>query len=121
MTPGDEREQRLGAVLADYLQAVDAGHTPAATEIIDAHPELADELTAFFADDARLQRLAPPRGTLVKYFGDYELLEPLGRGGMGVVYKAKQVSLGRLVALKLILAGDAASAGVKQRFRAEAE
>src|SRR5205814_2953881 len=104
-----------------YLEAVDAGTAPTAAEVIARHPELAGELTAFFADDARLQRLAPPRGTLVKYFGDYELLEPLGRGGMGVVYKATQVSLGRVVALKMILAGGAASADVKQRFQAEAD
>jgi tRNA A-37 threonylcarbamoyl transferase component Bud32 len=120
-------------VIAAHLEAVRSGQAPDREELLARHPDLADELGAFLADHDNVRHLAKvptpaptgpatesPPGTL-RYFGDYELIELLAEGGMGVVYKARQISLNRLVALKMIRSGELATAEEVQRFRFEAQ
>ena len=63
----------------------------------------------------------PQTGERIRYMGDYELLEQLGRGGMGVVYRARQLTLQREVAVKLLLGATHAAPELRERFRREAE
>ncbi len=133
---GDEIDQ----IIAGYLQQVDAGQTPDRQVVLDQHAHLATELQEFLDDldrftegplaeletesreaandnsptsDSELPRL--------RYFGEYELIREIARGGMGVVYEAKQKSLKRTVAVKMILGGVLASEEDVQRFRTEAQ
>jgi hypothetical protein len=118
----------LDAVIAAYTMALEAGEVPDRDQLLEKHPDHASALSAFFADIDRVDRLAAPlrladgldatcgvdangaaMPPAVRYFGDYELIDEIARGGMGVVYKARQVSLNRTVALKMILRGSFAS------------
>jgi len=133
-------EDRVDQLIADFLQAPAGGKEPDRAALLAQNPDLADELRSFFADHDRVRALAeplrPPKavgaptiglngavapGTAIPYFGDYEILEEIARGGMGVVYRARQLSLNRTVALKMILTGQLASPADVRRFHAEAE
>jgi serine/threonine protein kinase len=145
-----EREERLDSIVTAYFQAVDAGQAPDPDDWIAGHPDLAEELHRFFRGHHRVDHLAEPLRPVTRAarvdaldteildrtpsesgsadsspdvgsFQDYEILEPIGEGGMGVIYKARHKELGRFVALKLLLAGRFATPRDLQRFRNETE
>src|SRR5947209_6137291 len=126
-TDGDEQ---WGEVLVACLKAIDEGKAPNRQALLAQYPNFAAELEQFFAEHDYFGRLAAPLRPVIqaaqgaqapRAFGDYEDLEEIGHGGMGVVYQARQRSLNRRVALKMIGAGPWARPAEVQRFRNEAE
>ncbi|HUT10873.1 MAG TPA: serine/threonine-protein kinase [Thermoguttaceae bacterium] len=133
-TPENENQDALN-LLDDYLVRLQAGQSPDRAALLEKCPELASALDCLDA----LEALAPPPppddtggdhdtldvepalGDLPRPFGQYELLSEIGRGGMGVVYKARQKALDRTVAIKMILASHLASPEHVRRFHVEAK
>jgi WD40 repeat protein/serine/threonine protein kinase len=126
----------LEAVLADYLRAAEDGRAPDRMELLAGHPDLAPELAAFFAGQDRFGRLTAPLRDAVSAvqestieeklaeggrLGDFHILREIGRGGMGIVYEAEQISLGRRVALKVLPFAATLDPKQMQRFKNEAQ
>jgi serine/threonine protein kinase len=127
---GDERERRLNALLLAVVQAREKGQALDRKEMLAAHPEFAAELEEFFAARDYLERVTaeppvghPPPGPAADLgtLGDFRLMREVGRGGMGIVYEAEQVSLGRRVALKVLPFAAGLDPRQLQRFRNEAQ
>jgi WD40 repeat protein/serine/threonine protein kinase/tetratricopeptide (TPR) repeat protein len=108
------------------------GERPSLKEYIDRHPELAEEIQELFPamveveqaeEGLRAEPAEPPvkpGPALPPQVGDYRVLREVGRGGMGVVYEAEQVSLGRRVALKVLPRRAVQDGSTVERFRREA-
>src|SRR5947209_5853702 len=124
-THAADRDEQLQEAILAYLKAADSGQPVSPQELLTRYPELTAELTAFLADQSRLDPvLAPLRGIreaiLPRSLGDFRILREVGRGGMGVVYEAEQISLGRRVALKVLPFAATMDPRHLQRFQNEA-
>lgn len=115
------RAATLAAVLEEYLAAWRAGKPPSNEQLTAAHPDLASLLQGGLPGLKFIhagEGAAPGRPPVV---GDFRILSEIGRGGMGAVYQAEQMSLRRLVALKILSIGAVQDAEAIERFRREAE
>ena len=110
----------LVRVLDDYLADLQAGKPPDRTAVLAAHPQLAGQLDQCLAGLEFIHRAGQTAGELPAQLGDFRIRREIGRGGMGVVFEAEQLSLHRTVALKILRFGVADKEAL-DRFRYEAE
>jgi serine/threonine-protein kinase len=139
---GPDREADLSVVLAEYLEAVDAGQAPDREALLARRPHLAEQLRAFFADQDRLDQLAAPlRGEApqlpegpggasaasltnegeVLPLDHYAPLTQIDSGGMGIVYRGRDPHLGRELAVKVLLPRHQGRPEMVRRFIEEAQ
>jgi WD40 repeat protein/serine/threonine protein kinase/tetratricopeptide (TPR) repeat protein len=132
-------ESKSGIVLQlaeEFLERYRQGERPSLKEYIDRHPELAAEIKEVFPAMALMENVAladeslagaatgpatPAEATPPQQLGDYRILREVGRGGMGIVYEAEQVSLGRHVALKVLPRQMFVNDSQRRRFEREAK
>ena len=131
--PSGSRDYGRFDELADeFAERYRRGEVPSLQEFVDRLPEMADEIREMFPALVEVERaegaaresahLAPPAAlSRHRQIGDYRIVREVGRGGMGVVYEAEQVSLGRRVALKVLPGHVVGDRKALDRFRREAK
>ena len=127
-----EQQQQLMAILEDYVDQLGRGVAPDESEIVAANPELGEKLRAYFDSLSLLNEAAggcqhepdtvsDGREDSPQSIGNYTIIREIGRGGMGIVYEAKEISLDRRVALKVLPFAAVLEPKQTTRFRHEAQ
>ena len=130
MASNSERNP-IDALAEEFADRYRRGEAPSLTEYTRKYPDLADEIQELFPTLVVMEQLKPgdadasadldfSDGKRPERIGDYRILRKVGRGGMGIVYEAEQVSLGRHVALKVVPVTEFSDPVYLERFRREA-
>jgi serine/threonine protein kinase/Flp pilus assembly protein TadD len=134
MSSSESHSEVVLEMAEEFLERYRRGERPSMREYIERHPELAAEIREVFPAMAMMENIAladesldethgqPPGsvGTPLQQLGDFRIIREVGKGGMGIVYEAEQVSLGRHVALKVLPKKMLLDAKQKRRFEREA-
>jgi eukaryotic-like serine/threonine-protein kinase len=131
-TSGSRDYGRFDALAEEFAERYRRGERPSLQEYVDRLPEMAEEIREMFpamveveqADDDARGNMVPhpsPVAPHLSQIGDFRILREIGRGGMGVVYEAEQISLGRRVALKVLPGHVTGDRKALERFRREAK
>ena len=119
-----DHDDRLSEILGDWYERREQGETLEPEDVVRAHPELAEPLRQRFAAlefvDLALRSGKKTTEGLPGQIGDYRIIREIGRGGMGVVFEAEQVSMKRRVALKVLAVAVTGTPEAIKRFQREA-
>ena len=138
MSASEVRSEIVMELAEEFLERYRKGERPGLKEYADRHPELAAEIREVFPAMAMMENIAiqddsligeeteaqaskTPVASVLEQLGDFRIIREVGHGGMGVVYAAEQVSLGRQVALKVLSSQLISDSKQRRRFEREAK
>src|SRR5262249_6541430 len=136
METGSPRRETVEQLAEEFVARFRRGGRPPLSEYTDRYPDYAEQIRDLFPALVLMEQIAPSSESeavagfeglphrrpveLPEQIGDYRILREIGRGGMGIVYEAEQMLLGRHVALKLLRHQGFSDRTVRERFRREA-